>query len=78
MTPTERAIQSRIKEAFAFKISSSLWEYIIEALENTDPKSSNVNTNKQRQVPLAQTKGKGSYYNYSYNEYYNTSKDYKL
>jgi len=40
MTPTERAIQSRIKEAFAFKITSSLWECIVESLENTDPKSS--------------------------------------
>jgi len=39
MTPTERAIQSRIKEAFAFKISNLLWEYIIESLENTDPKN---------------------------------------
>jgi hypothetical protein len=36
MTPTERAIQSRIKEAFAFKIGPTLWEYIVESLENKD------------------------------------------
>ena len=32
MTPTERAVQSRIKEAFAFKITTPLWEYIMESL----------------------------------------------
>jgi len=32
MTPTERAVQSRIKEAFAFKISSALWECFMESL----------------------------------------------
>ena len=37
MTPTEKAVQSRIKEAFAFKIPSTLWDYILEDLENTDP-----------------------------------------
>lgn len=47
MTPTERAIQSRIKEAFAFKIASSLWDCILESLESTDKKSSNQ-TNKHR------------------------------
>ena len=36
MTPSERAIQSRIKEAFAFKIGTSLWDYIVESLENKD------------------------------------------
>jgi len=40
MTPTEKAVQSRIKEAFAFKIPSSLWEFILEDLESTDQKSS--------------------------------------
>ncbi len=33
MTPSERAIQSRIKEAFAFKISSPLWDCIIESIQ---------------------------------------------
>jgi len=33
MTPTERAIQSRIKEAFANKISAALWEAIIEQMQ---------------------------------------------
>ena len=32
MTPTERAVQSRIKEAFAFKITTKLWEYVMESL----------------------------------------------
>jgi hypothetical protein len=32
MSPTERAVQSRIKEAFAFKISASLWESILDAI----------------------------------------------
>jgi hypothetical protein len=32
MTPTERALQSRIKEAFAFKISNSLWECISSSI----------------------------------------------
>lgn len=36
MTPTERAIQSRIKEAFAFKITTPLWEYIMESLHNKE------------------------------------------
>ena len=31
MTPSERAIQSRIKEAFAFKIPAPLWECIMES-----------------------------------------------
>lgn len=36
MTPTERAIQSRIKEAFAFKINTPLWEHILESIVNKD------------------------------------------
>ena len=36
MTPTERAIQSRIKEAFAFKITTPLWEYIMESFHNKE------------------------------------------
>ena len=36
MTPTEKAVQSRIKEAFAFKITTQLWEYIMESLVNKD------------------------------------------
>jgi len=30
MCPNERAIQSRVKEAFGIKISSYLWEIIME------------------------------------------------
>jgi hypothetical protein len=45
MTPTERAIQSRIKEAFAFKIASSLWDFIIESIDNNENKGS---SNKHR------------------------------
>jgi len=40
MTPTEKAVQSRIKEAFAFKIPGSLWDFILDDLENTDQNSS--------------------------------------
>lgn len=36
MTPTERAVQSRIKEAFAFKITTPLWDCILESLTNKD------------------------------------------
>ena len=42
MTPTERAIQSRIKEAFAFKIGTTLWDYIIDSLENKDLQTLNL------------------------------------
>lgn len=65
MTPTEKAVQSRIKEAFAFKIPSSLWEFIVEALENSDPKSS----------IKVKAKAKVNLYN---SEYYTTTKDLKL
>ena len=34
MCPNERAVQSRIKEAFGVKISSHLWEVVINGLEN--------------------------------------------
>jgi hypothetical protein len=34
MSPTERAVQSRIKEAFAFKISTAEWEQYIEIIAN--------------------------------------------
>ncbi len=32
MTPTERAIQSRIKEAFALKIPALLWDCVVEQI----------------------------------------------
>lgn len=35
MTPGEKAVQSRIKEAFACKISSTLWELIMESIQVT-------------------------------------------
>jgi hypothetical protein len=38
MSPTEKALQNRIKEAFAFKIPTSLWEIIVESLEVTEVK----------------------------------------
>ena len=34
MLPTERAIQSRIKEAFDFKVSSSEWSYLQDIIKN--------------------------------------------
>lgn len=69
MTPTERAIQSRIKEAFAFKIGTSLWDYIVESLENIDYQSLNIGgaqSKQHRQVSMGLSKNKASY-----NEYYN-------
>jgi len=36
MCPNERAIQSRIKEAFGVKVSSHLWEVILEGLDQID------------------------------------------
>jgi beta-lactamase class D len=64
MTPSEKAVQSRIKEAFAFKIPNSLWEFILDALESTDPKSS----------LKVKSKGKANNYN---SDYYTTSKEQK-
>lgn len=33
MTPTEKAIQSRIKEAFCYKVNNRLWEKIMEGIK---------------------------------------------
>ena len=48
MTPTERAIQSRIKEAFAFKIGPTLWEYMMESLLNKDLQVTNIAVTNQK------------------------------
>jgi hypothetical protein len=48
MTPTERAIQSRIKEAFAFKINSSLWECLMESMGQSDVKRTEETSGYQR------------------------------
>lgn len=50
MTPTERAIQSRIKEAFAFKINSSLWECLMESMGQSDVKRTEETSGYQRYV----------------------------
>ena len=34
MLPTERAIQSRIKEAFDFKVSTAEWTYLLDVIKN--------------------------------------------
>ena len=34
MTPSERAIQSRIKEAFALKVSSEIWAEMVASIEH--------------------------------------------
>ena len=39
MNPTERAIQSRIKEAFGLKISTGQWEQILSNLRKEEQKS---------------------------------------
>jgi transcriptional accessory protein Tex/SPT6 len=36
MTPSERAIQSRIKEAFALKIQPNIWQEIINQILSKD------------------------------------------
>ena len=36
MCPNERAIQSRIKEAFGVKVSSHLWEVILDGLDKIE------------------------------------------
>lgn len=79
MTPTEKAVQSRIKEAFAFKIPSSLWEFILEDLESTDQKSSSQHKPKSIKSGSFHKgrQGSGSYSYNTYNEYYSQSKDYK-
>lgn len=56
MTPTERAIQSRIKEAFAFKISSPLWDCLMESLSVSaikEPVSGFPGPGQHRQVKIA-------------------------
>ena len=56
MTPSERAIQSRIKEAFAFKIQHELWKEIVQLIINkqfrqVEPKEyRNTNTVRQAQM----------------------------
>ena len=73
MTPTEKAVQSRIKEAFAFKIPSSLWDCVMEDLEGTDQKSSAHLNAKGAKSFYKGRQGSGSYN--TYNEYYSQSKD---
>lgn len=34
MCPNERAIQSRVKEAFGIKISGQFWEIIMDLINN--------------------------------------------
>lgn len=74
MSPTEKALQNRIKEAFAFKIPTSLWEIIVESLEVTEVKQLKNNP-KKMYVEVTQSKGKTGYYGNSYNEYYNVQRD---
>ena len=38
MTPTEKAIQSRIKEAFGYKVSNRLWEKVMEGIKTHSKK----------------------------------------
>jgi hypothetical protein len=33
MTPTEKAIQSRLKEAFCYKVTNWLWDHVIESIK---------------------------------------------
>ncbi len=80
MTPTERAIQSRIKEAFAFKINSSLWECLMESMGQGENKK-NEDSAGHRQVKDTQGKMKVvTVKEYSrskqktYNDYYTTQK----
>ena len=74
MTPTERAVQSRIKEAFAFKITAPLWEYIMESLINKKHTSQSTGQ-KIRQVTIQSSNtNKVLSKTNTYNEYYNVSK----
>jgi hypothetical protein len=34
MTPTEPAVKNRIKEAYAFKVSTSSWDSIVNYIRN--------------------------------------------
>lgn len=49
MTPSERAIQSRIKEAFAFKIASPLWDCIIESIQKKKETQTQNNESSKQQ-----------------------------
>lgn len=51
MTPIERAIQSRIKEAFAFKIITPLWDFIIESI--TTPPIVNKESTSHRHIKIS-------------------------
>jgi len=52
MTPTEKAIQSRIKEAFAYKITKSLWEAIINNIEGRRSPVPPTKYKPPRNVPM--------------------------
>ena len=57
MSPTEKALQNRIKEAFAFKIPTTLWEIILESLEISDIQTLKSNP-KKLYVEINSVKGK--------------------
>ena len=44
MTPSEKAIQSRIKEAFWYKVTNWLWEHIIDSIKKTTLSYSKTHT----------------------------------
>ena len=80
MTPTEKAVQSRIKEAFAFKITTQLWEYIMESLVNKDyttqgpaQKPRQVQSSSSAKALFKQSTTTAPHQSNSYNEYYNVS-----
>ena len=44
MTPSEKAIQSRIKEAFWYKVTNWLWEHVIDSIKKTTLSYSKTHT----------------------------------
>ncbi len=42
MFPNERAIQSRAKEAFGIKITSYLWEILMDMIDSINKESNNT------------------------------------
>lgn len=58
MCPNERAIQSRIKEAFGVKINAQLWEVSLESLSQINEQQILTNyTHEDAMVQLVSLKG---------------------
>ena len=51
MTPSEKLINSRLKESFDLKLSTKLWESIIRYLQSSDYHQDYLEHSKSRYLP---------------------------